>query len=172
VTKASPHLRCLKDTIGTLENLVALTTPEKLLWKPAPDRWSICEVLNHLTDVEKLSLGLRAKRILEEELPLFVDYDNQARYREGAYGNDDGERALERFRQTRKGSLAWLEKIQPADWKRRGMHHVVGEVELSQILSLWAFHDLGHIRQVAELVKALSFWEGIGSLQVYYSVRP
>ena len=48
----------------------------------------------------------------------------------------------------------------------------MGEVELSQILSLWAFHDLSHIPQVAELVKALSFWDGIGSLQVYYSVRP
>jgi hypothetical protein len=48
----------------------------------------------------------------------------------------------------------------------------VGEVELSQLLSLWSFHDLGHIRQIAELVKAVSFWEGIGSLQVYYSVHP
>jgi hypothetical protein len=172
MTEESTHVRCLKDTIGTLQNLVALTTPEKLLWKPASDRWSICEVLNHLTDVEKLAVGLRAKRILDEDIPLFVDYDREARYRAGAYGNDDGERALENFRKARKTSLAWLEKIRPSDWKRRGIHHVVGEVELSQILSLWAFHDLSHIRQVAELVKALSFWDGIGSLQVYYSVQP
>jgi hypothetical protein len=168
----TPHIRCLKDTTSTLENLVALATPEKLLWKPSPDRWSICEVLNHLAEVERLALGLRAKRILDEELPLFVDYDREARYREGAYGNDDGELALENFREARKASLTWLEKIQPPDWRRRGMHHVVGEVELSQILSLWAFHDLGHIRQIAELVKAVSFWDGIGSLQVYYSVKP
>ena len=168
----TPHIRCLKDTTTALENLVALATPEKLLWKPSPDRWSICEVLNHLTDVEKLAVGLRAKRILDEEIPLFVDYDREARYRAGAYTNDDGELALENFRKARKASLAWLEKIQPSDWKRRGMHHVVGEVELSQILSLWAFHDLSHIRQVAELVKAISFWDGIESLQVYYSVQP
>jgi hypothetical protein len=172
VTNESPPIRCLNDTTTTLENLVALTTPEKLLFKPAPDRWSICEVLNHLTDVEKLSLGLRAKRILDEDVPLFIDYDQKTRYAAGAYANDDGELALENFRKTRKSSLAWLETTTPSDWKRRGMHHVVGEVELSQILSLWAFHDLGHIRQVAELVKALTFWDGIGSLQVYYSVRP
>jgi len=95
-----------------------------------------------------------------------------ARYRAGAYTNDDGELALENFRKARKTSLAWLEKIRPSDWKRRGIHHVAGEVELSQILSLWAFHDLSHIRQVAELVKAISFWDSIGSLQVYYSVQP
>ena len=99
----TPHIRCLKDTTTVLENLVALTTPEKLLFKPAPDRWSIYEVLNHLTDVEKLAVGLRAKRILDEDIPLFVDYDREARYRAGAYGNDDGERALENFE--RRGRL-------------------------------------------------------------------
>jgi hypothetical protein len=48
----------------------------------------------------------------------------------------------------------------------------VGEVDFTQLLSLWAFHDLSHMRQIAELVKAASFWDGIGSLQVYYSVTP
>jgi len=168
----TPHIRCLKDTTPTLENLVALTTPEKLLSKPAPDRWSICEVLNHLTDVENLAVGHRAKRVVEEDLPLFVDYDRDARYAAGAYANDDGERALESFRKAREASLAWLDGIQPSDWKRRGKHPAVGEVDLTQLMSLWAFHDLSHVRQVTELVKALSFWDGIGSLQVYYSVRP
>jgi len=168
----TPHIRCLRDTPTALENLVVLTTPEKLLWKPAPDRWSICEVLNHLTDVENLAVGLRAKRVVEEDRPLFVDYDRDARYAAGAFANDDGERALEKFREARKASLAWLEKMKPSDWKRKGKHPAVGEVDLTQLLSLWAFHDLGHIRQVAELVKAVSFWDGIGSLQIYYSVRP
>jgi hypothetical protein len=129
-------------------------------------------VLNHLTDVENLAVGLRAKRVVEEDRPLFVDYDRDARYAAGAYANDDGERALEKFHEARKASLAWLEKMKPSDWERKGKHPAVGEVELSQLLSLWAFHDLGHIRQVAELVKAISFWDGIGSLQVYYSVKP
>jgi hypothetical protein len=168
----TPHIRCLQDTTTALENLVVLTTSEKLLWKPAPDRWSICEVLNHLTDVENLAVGLRAKRVVEEDRPLFVDYDRDARYAAGAYANDDGERALEKFHEARKASLAWLEEMKPSDWKRKGKHPAVGEVDLTQLLSLWAFHDLSHIRQVTELVKAVSFWDGIGSLQAYYSVQP
>jgi hypothetical protein len=168
----TPHIRCLTDTTTALENLVALATPEKLLFKPAPDRWSICEVLNHLTDVENQAVGLRAKRVVEEDLPLFVDYDRDARYAAGAYTNDDGVRALQKFREARDASLAWLEKLQPSDWKRKGKHPAVGDVDLTQLLSLWAFHDLSHLRQVTELVKAVSFWESIGSLQVYYSVRP
>jgi hypothetical protein len=168
----TPHIRCLEETPRTLAYLVSLATPENLLYKPAPDRWSICEVLNHLTDVEQLAVALRAKRVLEEERPLFIDYDRDARYAAGAYANDDGERALEKFREARAASLSWLENVKPSDWKRRGIHPAVGEVDLSQLLSLWAFHDLSHIRQVTELVKAVTFWDGIGSLQVYYSVRP
>jgi hypothetical protein len=168
----TPHIRCLKETPRILEHLVSLATPEKLLYKPAPDRWSICEVLNHLTDVEQLAVAHRAKRVFEEELPLFVDYDPAARESAGAYANDDGAHALEKFREAREESLAWLDKVEPSDWERRGVHHVVGEVDFGQLLSLWAFHDLGHIRQVAELVKAVTFWDGIGPLQVYYSVRP
>lgn len=168
----SPHVRCLSDTPKALENLCALTTPEKLLWKPSPERWSVCEVLNHLIDVEKLAVALRAKRTLEEEMPLFVDYDRDARYAAGAYANDDGEMALENFRKAREESLLWLDAVKPSDWLRRGRHPAVGEVDFTQLLSLWAFHDLSHIRQVTELVKAASFWDGIGSLQVYYSVHP
>jgi hypothetical protein len=168
----TPHVRCLRDTPKALENLCALATPESLVWKPSPDRWSICEVLNHLVDVEALAVGLRAKRTLAEEMPLFVDYDRDARYAAGAYANDDGTRALENFRKAREESLAWLDTAEPADWKRRGRHPAVGEVDFTQLLSLWAFHDLSHQRQIAELVKAASFWKGMGSLQVYYTVNP
>ena len=48
----------------------------------------------------------------------------------------------------------------------------MGEITIAQLMSLWAFHDLGHLRQIAELVRAAQFWDGIGSLQRYYSVRP
>ena len=168
----TPHVRCLRDTPTALENLCALATRESLLWKPSPDRWSICEVVNHLIDVEALAVGLRAKRTLEEEMPLFVDYDRDARYAAGAYANDDGRRALANFRKAREESLAWLDTAEPSDWTRRGRHPAVGEVDFTQLLCLWAFHDLSHMRQIAELVKATSFWDGIGSLQVFYTVNP
>jgi DinB superfamily len=166
------ELDCIRKTPDLLASLVALATPEDLLWKPAPDRWSVAEVLTHLVDVETLSLGLRARRILDEEHPRLVDYDQGARDRDGHYRSEDGLRALERFRETRNASLAPLESLVPEDLARRGIHPAVGEVTLRQILSLWAFHDLSHLRQIAELLKARSFWDGIGSLQIYYSVHP
>ncbi len=67
-----------------MRSLVAVATREQLVWKPSPDRWSICEILDHLTDVEKLNVGLRVRRMLEEEFPSFEDYDPGVRYQQGA----------------------------------------------------------------------------------------
>jgi hypothetical protein len=149
-----------------------MATPDQLVWKPTPERWSICEILNHLTDVEKLNAGLRVQRMLNESLPSFEDYDQAARYKQGAYANDDGLRGLESFCETRLSSLQWLEGITPEAWERRGRHPDVGEITIRQVLSLWSFHDLSHIRQISEILKAQCFWDDIGSLQKYYRVDP
>ncbi len=60
---------------GIIRSLVAIAGTEQLVWKPTTERWSICEILNHLTDVETLNVGLRVRRMLEENLPSFEDYD-------------------------------------------------------------------------------------------------
>jgi len=127
----------LRATPGILRSLVAIGRPEQLVWKPTRERWSICEILNHLTDVEKLNVGLRVRRMLEENLPSFEDYDPAVRFEQG-----------------------------------RGRHPEVGEITIRQVLSLWSFHDLSHIRQISEILKAVCFWDDIGSLQKYYAINP
>lgn len=165
-------LAALYATAGIVRSLVGVATPDQLLWKPTPERWSICEILNHLTDVEKLNVGLRVQRMREEILPSFDDYDPAIRYREGAYANDDGLKALESFCETRASSLERLQTLSPGEWDRCGQHPSVGEITTRQVLSLWSFHDLSHIRQISELLKARCFWDDIGSLQTYYTVHP
>lgn len=164
--------RCLAATPGYLRSLVELAPPEKRTWRPSPDRWSIAQILRHLTDVEKLNLGLRVRKMLEESAPTFEDYDPAKRDAEGAYPNEDATEALTAFETVRRESLEMLRGTSTADWLRTGQHPAVGEVRVSQLLNLWAFHDLSHTRQIAEIVKATTFWDGIGSLQVYYRVDP
>jgi hypothetical protein len=40
------------------------------------------------------------------------------------------------------------------------------------MLHEWSMHDLGHIRQVAELVRARKHWEQAGPLGAFYKLRP
>jgi len=47
-----------------------------------------------------------------------------------------------------------------------------GEITLSQMLHEWALHDIGHIRQVAELVRARKYLAGAGRLGESYQLKP
>jgi len=63
-------LNGLRATPGIIRSLVAIARAEQLVWKPTTERWSICEILNHLTDVEKLNVGLRVRMLVSVAVEL------------------------------------------------------------------------------------------------------
>lgn len=162
----------MSNTPSIIRAMLAPLTDEQIAWKPSSERWSIAEVLAHLEDVELHVLGLRARRIATEDNPLLENYDQNEESAKGTYSGRDGRDLLESFCRAREDSLQWIKGLSPGDWQRTGRHSEVGEIRLEQVMNMWAFHDLAHIRQVAELIRAAVFWDGIGSLQHYYSVNP
>ena len=46
------------------------------------------------------------------------------------------------------------------------------EITLANMLHEWALHDLGHIRQIAELVRARKYLAGAGPLGTEYQLKP
>jgi len=165
-------LHTLEATPRLLETILAPAASAHFDWKPSATRWSISEVLAHLVVVEEKVLGLRVRRIETEDLPLLESYDQNEQAALGVYSGFDGRERLAAFARARSETLAWLRRIPAARWTREARHPEVGVVRMSQFLHLWAFHDLGHLRQITELFRAQAFWDGIGSLQRYYSVNP
>jgi hypothetical protein len=55
---------------------------------------------------------------------------------------------------------------------RKAMHLAAGEITLSQMLHEWALHDLGHVRQIAELVRTRKYLAGAGPLAEDYHLKP
>ena len=164
--------KTLENTPGILQAMLDRLTSEQLNWKPSADRWGISEVLTHLEDVELRVIGLRARRIVAEETPLLETYDQLEEAAKGTYSGRDGRDQLERFCRVRQESLDWLRGLAPGDLQRTGQHPEAGLIRLENIMNLWAFHDIGHIKQIAEIVRTLCFWEGMGPLQRYYGINP
>ena len=50
-------------------------------------------------------------------------------------------------------------------WHRSGRNPRLGTIRLHQIVCLWRFHDLGHLRQVADVLRCVSCWPGMGPLR-------
>jgi uncharacterized damage-inducible protein DinB len=169
--ESGPALAVLAETPTVLEKILRAATPEQMQWKPAPQRWSVSEVLAHLADVERVFRG-RAQLIAERELPAIASYDQEEAYRRGDYSSGRAEDHLRRFHQEREATLRLLRTLPDAALARRGQHSEIGEFTLSELLHEWAFHDLGHIRQIAELYRAQAFYPQMGGFRRYYTVRP
>jgi len=159
----------LEKTPGLLEILLRDVSPEVLDWKPAADRWSITEVLGHLVVIERL-YEQRAKRILLEHSPVLLRY--QPPPAEDSVARLSLRQHLEEFGALRRAFVFYMHSVASAAAGRTGQHGELGTITLSEMLHELANHDLGHLRQIAELYRARSFYPHAGPFQKYSKPKP
>jgi hypothetical protein len=68
--------------------------------------------------------------------------------------------------------LAWLDSVHASVGGRTGRHAELGVITFNELLHEFAFHDLGHIRQVLELYLSHAFYPKMGAFQTYYQIHP
>ena len=166
-------LRCLdllEATPGVLRGLMTELTEEDARWKPAPSRFSVAEVLAHLSHSEGACYRMRLDRFMSETRPEFEPDDAQM-YLE-LYRDADPEEAFDHFEEQREHNLEFLRSLPAAAGDRIDLHKEYGEITLSQMLNEWALHDLGHIRQIAELARARKYLAGAGPMAACYDLKP
>ena len=166
-----PEIAILEQSPIIIEKILVAAGPNELHWKPAANRWSIGEVLGHLVDVEKL-MRTRVQRMVKEENPVIEAYDQNQVSATGKYSEKPALDFLREFCHERDLSVSWLRYSFPAVAGRTGRHSEIGTVTVEQTVSEWAFHDLGHIRQISELYRARAFWPRLGAAQRYYQINP
>ena len=170
VTDIQPAMGLLEKTPFLFETLLRDLPADLLRWKPSPDRWSVSEVLAHLADIEQL-YSERVHRFVEEDLPALRKYD-QATSAGGDYSRGSAGEHLARFTATRRAIVAFLKTVPASAGARTALHSELGSITLSQMLNEWASHDLGHLRQVAELYRAHAFHLHSGPFQKYSNPKP
>ncbi len=165
-----PCLDQLEATPEILRGLMCELSAEDTEWKPGPERFSVAEVLTHLSHSEGHCYRTRVDRFLNEEMPTLEADDAQMHLH--LYRGADAEDAFDHFEEQRENNIEFLRGLPAAAGNRRAMHSTAGEITLAQMLHEWAMHDLGHIRQVAELVRARRFLAGAGPLGADYKLHP
>ena len=165
-----PCLELLESTPDILRGLMSELSEEDARWKPAADRFSVAEVLAHLSHSEGNCYRLRLDRFLGEERPEFEPDDAQMHL--DLYRDADPEDAFDHFEEQRGQNVDYLRELPGSAGERRAIHKEYGEITLSQMLHEWALHDLGHIRQIAELVRARKYLGGAGPMGREYQLRP
>jgi DinB superfamily len=166
-----PALLLLEKTPILLETMLRDLPEDLLRWKPAPERWSIAEVLGHLADLELLYAD-RTRRIVTEENPVLQKYDAAGTVLIGDYTHGSATENLAVFIRIRRSTIILLRSIPADSGEREATHSELGNITLHQMLSEWASHDLGHLRQIAELYRARAFHPYTGPFQKYSNPKP
>jgi hypothetical protein len=160
----------LEATPGILRGLMTGIDEEDARWKPAPDRFSIAEVLAHLSHSEGHCYRRRLDRFMKEDRPELEPDDAQMHL--DLYREADPEDEFDHFEDQREDNVAYLRDLPVEATERTALHKAAGEITLGHMLHEWVLHDLGHIRQIAELVRARKFLAGAGPLGKDYNLRP
>ncbi len=167
---ALPCLDLLEATPSILRGLMSEISQDDARWKPAADRFSIAEVLSHLAHSEGHCYRARLDRLLAEQRPEFEPDDAQMHL--DVYRNADAEEAFGQFEDQRETNIKLLRGLPVEAGFRKALHRTAGEITLSQMLHEWSLHDIGHIRQIAELVRARKYLAGAGPLGDDYHLKP
>ena len=166
-----PAVSLLGKTPQLLETLLGDLTDELLQWKPAPDRWSISEVLAHLSALETVYAD-RVRRMIAQDSPPLARYDLEGAKIRNEYSRGSGVENLLQFTSLRRSTVALLTSLPASAGTRAGVHSELGMITLAHMLNEWASHDLGHLRQIQELYRAHAFHPNSGPFMKYSRPQP
>ena len=126
-----------------------VTQPEAQV-RPAPENWSILEVIGHLIDEERDDFRMRVDMTLNRPGEAWPPIHPDAWITERKHNARNFEEAVNEFLAERAQSLAFLKDLKSANWDAS---HVspYGERKAGDLLVAWVAHDTLHMRQLVEL---------------------
>jgi uncharacterized damage-inducible protein DinB len=163
-------IEILARTPSTLNAMLGGLSDAWLFSNEGDDTWSAFDIIGHLIHGEEADWIPRARIILEHgEARPFAPFDRFAML-EASKGRSL-EYLLNKFQTLRAVSLDALNEMDltPEMLATRGKHPELGVVTLSQLLSTWVTHDLGHVAQIAR-VMAKQYAEAVGPWHAFLPV--
>ena len=144
-------LKVKAATPRKLERLIKGVPASKLRRRPAPDKWSVLEIVAHLADTEIVG-SFRMRMILGKPGTPIPAFNQDAWVTTGHYTKRDPHKSLEQFRVLREANLALLKSLTPDQWSHYGIHSERGQETVEHIVRMFAGHDINHIRQIERIL--------------------
>ena len=112
------------------------------------DGWNTHQIAAHVRDVEAEVYGMRIRRSIDEDNPLFPNFDQETYMAEHYNREEPLAKILDDFTKD-IAELCALLRIQPdSAWSRPSRHEINGDF----VLQTWVERALGHIREHLDTV--------------------
>jgi hypothetical protein len=129
-------------------------SPQELNAFPVPGTWSIQQVILHLMDSDLIGSD-RMKRVIAEDSPTLLAYNETAFSKRLYYETLDPVMACEVFRLNRLLTAAILRKLPDGAFARAGNHTERGHETLEDLVQGYADHLDHHMKFIKEKRRAL-----------------
>jgi hypothetical protein len=116
-------------------------------FRPAPEEWSLRQIVAHLADSECVG-AYRFRKVMAEPNPTVEWFDEKAWAESLDYGKRKYSHSLETFRRIRGENYELLKDAPEETWARSGVHSKIGPLTLLDLLRIYAEHAEGHTRQI------------------------
>lgn len=148
--RRSALLRIVAETPEKLREAVRGLSPEQIDTPYRPGGWTVRQVVHHLPD-SHLNSYVRFKLALTEDRPVIKPYEED-RWAELADSfNTPVEVSLTLLESLHVRWVNLLRALPEADWERTFLHPQNGEMPLTQVLALYAWHGAHHVAHITSL---------------------
>jgi hypothetical protein len=114
--------------------------------------WNTHQLAAHTRDVQIHVYGARVRRTVEEDKPVFPNFDNDAWNAEHYHADEPIASIVDEFLADVRQITPWLEGLPASAWSRQSRHEVNGEFTMQT----WVERMLAHIEEHLESVKKVA----------------
>ena len=137
-----------------LRTLVCPLSDAQIRRKPAPNEWSIVEIVGHLIDTEQL-LRYRIVRMTTIDHPAIITYDQDAAVVRNAYQKANLTVLLRTLAAERETTLQTFKTYTPTQLARTGWHLEYGLWVVADVITYLAKHDFMHDQQIRATLRSV-----------------
>jgi hypothetical protein len=145
------HLESAEKSPEKIASAVLRLPKTTLNYRPAPDKWSILEILAHLADTE-IVYGYRLRQIIADNDPTLAPIDQDAWARNLGYSEVEVAEMIALYSLNRRANLRLLKRLDVEDLEKSGFHPEHNRrVTLAELVERIAAHGASHLQQIERL---------------------
>jgi len=134
-----------------ISKLIANIPAERLTRRPAPEKWSVAEILAHLAE-DEIATAWRYRQIVEHTNIALAGFDQDLWANLGGYSTRDPHDSHALYRLLREANLQFLRALTPEQWECFGVHAERGRITVRELATHMVGHDANHIAQIQRIL--------------------
>lgn len=156
-------LQRYQSGVPLLKQALGEVPKDAMQWRPAPNKWSVHEIICHCADSET-NASMRIRYLVGEQQPVISGYDQDRWARTFDYHALPLDESLAQIESVRAWTMTLLRRLPESAWTRAGTHtEMPGETYSAKLwLSIYAEHLEVHAAQIRRNTAA---WKARGTAE-------